>query len=133
MCLGSSVCQNCVKGYYLSANICNSCSNNLPNCFECSNSSVCISCTSGYLLDASNGCQQVTAGTPSSAAVAVSDQISELVVKTFYVSSQALKFILYAKQGYHFTKPNLTWSSVATIALYNSATMSRTSLTITSV
>lgn len=54
-------------------------------------------------------------------------------MKTFYVNSQTLKHIFSAKQGYTFTKQTLAWSSVTTISLFNSATSTTLSLTITSV
>jgi hypothetical protein len=61
------------------------------------------------------------------------EPIPYLQAKTFYVSSQALKHVFSAKQGYTFTKQTLSWSSVTTISLYNSATSTTVSLTITAV
>ncbi len=56
-----------------------------------------------------------------------------LAVKTYYVSSTQLKHVMSTKQDYSFTKQTLSWSSVTTISLYNSALRTTTSLTITSV
>jgi hypothetical protein len=128
MCLSATNCQSCVNGYYLAGTACTSCSSSLSNCYECSNSSVCLACTSGYVLDSSGVCNAVTAGT-STAPV----PIPMLQVKTYYVSSTQLKHVLYTKQNYGFTKQTLTWSSVTTISLYNSASSSSITLTISSV
>jgi O-phosphoseryl-tRNA(Cys) synthetase len=56
-----------------------------------------------------------------------------LAVKTYYVSGTQLKHVMYTKQSYSFTKQSLTWSSVTTISLYNSAARATISLTISSV
>lgn len=127
MCISASSCQNCVNGYYLLGTTCTICSSAIANCYECSSSSTCLSCISGYVLS-SGVCTAVVAGSSPAP-----QPIPMLEVKTYYVSSTVLKHILYTKQGYGFSKQTMNWTTATTISLYNSASSSTISLTISSV
>ena len=59
--------------------------------------------------------------------------IPQVGVKTYYVSATQLKHVMSTRQSYSFTKQSLSWSTVTTISLYNSAARASVPLTIASV
>jgi hypothetical protein len=130
MCTDASTCQSCINGYYLSGSSCATCSSALSNCYQCDSSTTCLTCLSGYVLDSSGSCNQVTV-TGGSAPAPL--PITQVGVKTYYVSAAQLKHVMSTKQSYSFTKQELSWSSVTSISLYNSAARTNIPLSITSV
>ncbi|ELP86086.1 protein serine/threonine kinase, putative [Entamoeba invadens IP1] len=58
----STACVTCQFGYYLSSNICMSCTT-ISNCVECDNTKKCYKCKVGYYLTSSGTCSSCTTQT----------------------------------------------------------------------